>query len=249
MRTSGLPTAQEVFQFAQTVEHDAWDNTAQQNELKDHISRLTRDPGSPTIALPSSSGAVPKPKAMAGEERRYTILKLPEEPTHKPRYPTSPPKIHSAKELAGRKTDFSMYDAVLDRPATSPMDKEVESFLPMLNDYLKLQDLPAPTADASTSDSGDYVYDIFYRRVGGFNPAEYTGNVATLTGLPTSGDDSDYSDDEVEDEADEDSNDEGFYRNDYPDEEDSDSDELHHYSDSSEEFVYGDDGSDHHNWR
>jgi hypothetical protein len=139
-----------------------------------------------------------------------------------------------------------MYDAVLEKPASSPTDTEMENFLPLLNDYLKLQDIPPPTMLESSPE--DYVYDVFYRRAIGQNPAEYTGNVATLSGLPPrSGDDSDESEDEVEDEADEDSNDEGYYKNDYPDEEDSDSDELHYNSDSSDEWGVQEDSD--HDWR
>ncbi|EIM81721.1 uncharacterized protein STEHIDRAFT_142261 [Stereum hirsutum FP-91666 SS1] len=65
----------------------------------------------------------------------------------------------------------------------------------------------------------DYVWDVFFHRPGTLQDYANVGNVGTLTGLPASFGDPDESDaeSEPEDEADEDSNDEGYYRNDYPD--------------------------------
>lgn len=51
------------------------------------------------------------------------------------------PKVLSTKDLPPKKSqpDFRMFDAVLttDKPPSTPMDPEMEKFLPMLNDYLK----------------------------------------------------------------------------------------------------------------
>jgi hypothetical protein len=80
-----------------------------------------------------------------------------------------------------------MYDAVpsvevptpMAQPSAGPVDEEMESFLPLLRDYLKVTDaeltVPAPTLarvhsreQSSTrigeEDEEDYVWDVFYYR-------------------------------------------------------------------------------------
>lgn len=131
-----------------------------------------------------------------------------------------------------------------------------EIFLPMLNDYLKIHDIdigsetnpPAlkkpsgvigqPTLPQSALD-GDYVWDVFYHRPATLSEWNEAANVGTLTGLPPSFGavyDSASDSEEEEDEADEDSNAEEYYKNDYPDEIDSSesSDEFHEDSEYAE---------------
>ncbi|KAL1950234.1 hypothetical protein VTO73DRAFT_5358 [Trametes versicolor] len=165
---------------------------------------------------------------------------------------TAPPKIYSSKEMQEMKRGaaFKMYDAVPSSSsgniAPSETDKEIEKFLPMLKDYLNVNDiaLPSPSEAEANGDimDEDYVFDVFYHRPTTFQELYEPGastNIAKLTGLPSElsgllGEDD--SDEEYSDEDDEDSNAEDWYTNDYPEEEDpvsSDgSDEFHEDSDA-----------------
>jgi len=160
-----------------------------------------------------------------------------------------------------KNTGFKLYDAVLsaDKTATAKADEEMEKFMPMLDEYLKLNDISVSASSSSvpeilppsTSSTDDYVWDVFYHRPATLTEWNEAANVGTLTGLPPSITDpyDSASDSEEEDEADEDSNAEEYYKNDYPDEDstDDDSDEFHEDSEN-ESTRYEDDGSDH-EWR
>ncbi|KAG6900395.1 hypothetical protein C0993_011383 [Termitomyces sp. T159_Od127] len=121
-----------------------------------------------------------------------------------------------------------MFDAVLrtDKPRSLPMDPEMENFLPMLNDYLKhpppVENTASLTKDVTMQTNDDYVWDVFYHRPATLSEWNEAANVATLSGLPLSIANSyeSASESEEEDEADEDSNAEEYYKNDYPEEED-----------------------------
>ncbi|PPR07116.1 hypothetical protein CVT24_010952 [Panaeolus cyanescens] len=249
-----------VFQYAQTVDAASWDTGAQQRDIQEQISRLAREPVVPPPQIPPTSPVRSSADEMS---RRYTIVEhnVPR-PSTKGRFLTEPPKVISAKELEkGSSTDFKMFDAVPEKKQVpKESDSEMDKFLPMLNEYLKIHDtdigpkngsikpgaspmIGTPNADEGASDD-DYVYDVFYHRpqtLAGWNNAI---NVATVTGLPPSYND-EYdtpSDSEEElDEADEDSNAEEYYKNDYPDEEDL-SDEWH--DDNEDAFGYEDSNDD-----
>jgi hypothetical protein len=161
-----------------------------------------------------------------------------------------------------------MYDAVpaADKtPSAPPVDPEIAKFLPMLDDYLKLHDFPLTTKETtftagelatSTSKHDDYVWDVFYHRPATLSEWNEAANVGTLSGLPPSitGSYDSESESEEEDEADEDSNAEEYYKNDYPDEDDSSfddstgSDGFHEDSDQDDLIHYNEDGDDH-DWR
>lgn len=77
---------------------------------------------------------------------------------------------------------------------------------------------------ANTEDADDYVFDLYYRNSNkGRHSPQVMSNIGLLTGLNDEfGVDFDnYSSDstDIQDEADEDSNEEDYYTNDYPDEE------------------------------
>ncbi|KIJ60290.1 hypothetical protein HYDPIDRAFT_32410 [Hydnomerulius pinastri MD-312] len=233
----------DVFQFAQTVEHDAWEDQQLRQTLQSQISKLTQDSSESTrgplspVQESKPPGAPPHVPRVDDGGRRYTVKVAGEERRADPRRrPTSPPKVISAKDIP--QNDFKMYDAVLAEqgPSLPALDTEMEKFLPMLQDYLTLQDatssgsvpLSSSTSVEDASTSNDYVWDVFYRRP--YSLAEWNSvaaNVGTVTGLPPSALDdlSDDSESEEEDEADEDSNAEEYYKNDYPEEEGSDSDD------------------------
>ncbi|KAJ7644344.1 hypothetical protein FB45DRAFT_897592 [Roridomyces roridus] len=256
-----------VFQFAQTVEHDAWEDEKRKRDIQDQVSRLARESASSNPNADSSEAKAPNPRASPSipkEDRRYKIIPQEEdaeEASTRRRLPTSPPRVISAKDLppkAPQNKGFKLYDAVLS-PEKPAKDEEMEKFLPMLNDYLKLNEIDLATSSslasslhssASTSATDDYVWDVFYHRPATLTEWNEVANVGTLTGLPPSLTDpyDSASDSEEEDEADEDSNAEEYYKNDYPDEEDSSDDDSGDEFHEDSENEYQEDDSDH-DWR
>ncbi|KAH7913425.1 hypothetical protein BJ138DRAFT_1146173 [Hygrophoropsis aurantiaca] len=253
----------DVFQFAQTVEQDAWEDERLHQNLQSQISKLAQEPSEnlvpkDTTAPEKISVPAASPRPQSTDDRRYTILPVAEEDNGRRRAPTSPPKVISWRDVPP-KSDFKMYDAVLAASSNSPTaDAEMESFLPMLNEYLSLQDITASSSQASvntppdTSKGDDYVWDVFYRRPATLNEWVAAANVGTLTGLPpslTDPYDSD-TDSEEEDEADEDSNAEEYYKNDYPDdEEDSDGSDMFHEHSEGSDVDYDAPDDEEHEWR
>nr|GAT43804.1 predicted protein [Mycena chlorophos] len=239
-------------------------------DIQDQVSRLAAQPGAvPNVPMGTPSPMDPAQQAVREEmQRRYKIILQEEQEQErgvKKRLPSSPPKIFSAKELAAAKaakeSGFTMYDAVLsaDKPTTAAeLDDEMEKFLPMLSEYLSVNDITLPTKTgteslSSSTSSDDYVWDVFYHRPVTLSEWNAAANVATITGLPASLTDAydSASDSEAEDEADEDSNAEEYYRNDYPDEEEDSSEESRssdEFYDDSDDAEYVADDSDH-EWR
>ncbi|KIK26653.1 hypothetical protein PISMIDRAFT_94262 [Pisolithus microcarpus 441] len=219
----------DVFQFAQTVEADAWDDAKARRSLQQsQISKLAdsyeNEQVSPVREVRPPSAGRPKEEG----NRRYTVKAAKEETGVTPRRrPTSPPKVISAKDAL--QNDFKMYDAVPadQETAMQPLDSEMEKFLPMLQDYLSLSEVSPKAGSSSMGRRGapakeDYVWDVFYRRLYSLHEWQsLAANVGTLTGLPALSDGgfSSPEESEEEDEADEDSNAEEYYKNDYPDEE------------------------------
>ncbi|KAI6030803.1 hypothetical protein F5J12DRAFT_918912 [Pisolithus orientalis] len=235
----------DVFQFAQTVETDAWDDVKARQNLQvrlwpcsRHISQASpvREVRSPDAGRPMEEG-----------NRRYTV-RVAEEDTRAAsrRRPTSPPKVISAKDAS--QNDFKMYDAVPadQEAATQLLDLQMENF------SAYAPGLPqAPRAERGIPATDDYVWDVFYRRPYSLDEwRSLAANVGTLTGLPAGPEES-----EEEDEADEDSNAEEYYKNDYPDEEsgsDDDGSELdifHEDSDHDESLYEDSSGGEDHLWR
>ncbi|KAF7296485.1 Iwr1 domain-containing protein [Mycena chlorophos] len=257
-----------VFQFAQTVEDDAWADERKKRDIQspDWLLSLVWSPmsrwGTPSPLDPAQQAAKDE------MQRRYKIILQEEQEQErglKRRLPSSPPTVFSAKELAAAKaakeSGFTMYDAVLsaDKPTTAAeLDDEMEKFLPMLSEYLSVNDITLPTKTgaeslSSSTSSDDYVWDVFYHRPVTLSEWNAAANVATITGLPASLTDAydSASDSEAEDEADEDSNAEEYYRNDYPDEEEDSSEESRssdEFYDDSDDAEYVADDSDH-EWR
>jgi len=86
--------------------------------------------------------------------KTYTVIKPP--PATAKRLPNAPPKVISHKELLNRVKDVQCYDAV---PVNESEDAEVEKFIPMLEEYLKLSDTQQTSPGATSTN--DYVWDIF----------------------------------------------------------------------------------------
>ncbi|KAF8195510.1 hypothetical protein BJ912DRAFT_923745 [Pholiota molesta] len=246
-----------VFQYAQTVEDSAWDD-ATQKSIQDEISRLARETAVKVAAeakgaIPPAAAEVPPLPFRESQRKKLRHVDILSS-KQMSRSPRLPPKVYSTKELEARKNarDFKMYDAI--RQSETPMavdeSSEMDKFLPMLNDYLNLHDekmrSPAPSSgpkkpassELKASDN-DYVWDVFYHRPATSTEWNAVANVGTVTGLPPSfGDGYDSTSDSEEefDEADEDSNAEEYYKNDYPEEEDSD--EWHENSEYDDVMGY-----------
>lgn len=255
----------DVFQFAETVEPEAWGDRSK--NLHGRISALEREQASKAGTQPVHDDAQPPHLTRPDFSRQYTVVLEDGSPTPNP---ASPPS--DLGEDKGQ-LDYKLYDAVLSSDATSPVDPEMEKFLPLLQEYLTVHDVKpsisrtsestgsltlsvsrssAPVAIAAPgpippSDDPDFVWDVFYHRAGLTNEYDAAAKVATLTGLPNSLADAygSSSESEEEDEADEDSNAEEYYKNDYPDEESSD------YDTSEGSDLFLDDSNDYgnHDWR
>ncbi|TFK48708.1 hypothetical protein OE88DRAFT_1703791 [Heliocybe sulcata] len=269
----------DLFQFAETVEGDAWEDAKRQKALQDRISALAKLPVDERPAPPALATVPGQLSRQTSVNPRYTIVQkdLPKEEPRS-RYPISPPRVISHKELRNSRR-FTLLDAIPSEPnlANLAVDSEMENFLPMLKDYLRVNDIsltdppsaPAPTVPSSATDAsmnsslttdssfvtedGDYVWDVFYRRAITQNEWNKIANFGTLIGLPPSLNDPNESDSEPEpeDEDDEDSNAEDYYKNDYPDEEDSESDksDMFHEANSDVYSDYGDADEGDHDWR
>ncbi|KAF8742274.1 hypothetical protein AX14_005449 [Amanita brunnescens Koide BX004] len=249
----------DVFQFAQTVEDDAWKDDKMKKVIEDEISRLTREASSVEEAKVAKGTVTDKPKPPAVRQRRgdnnrrYTILEHDAVGSKPQARPKKPATVISSKDVTT--SNVKMYDAIPSPVKSRPsVESDIEKFLPLLNDYLSLHDmLPnsserpkeqravTPSALASGTATDDYVWDIFYRRPGATDEWADKVNVATLTGLPSYENlyDSD-SESELEDEGDVDSNAEEHYKNDYPEEEEL-SDEFHEQSEFEESFLRDED--------
>ncbi|KAG1822623.1 uncharacterized protein BJ212DRAFT_1444934 [Suillus subaureus] len=248
----------DVFQFIQTVEETVWEDKQLQETLQNQISKLsqnhTENNTKPSVpANVSNLSGAQRHRQLADEGRRYTIVPT-RESAENTKFATSPPKVISAKDVQSP-SDFRMYDAVpADKKLTSPVfDSDMEKFLPMLQNYLRMNDEPSQVLSAAPP-AEDYVWDVFYKRPCTLSEWNSVANIGTLEGLPPSLDDpySSDSESEEEDDADEDSNAEEYYKNDYPDEDDSDdsegSDIFHESSESEDDLRYDNPDEDNY-WR
>ncbi|KAI0248311.1 hypothetical protein BJV78DRAFT_1237447 [Lactifluus subvellereus] len=221
----------DVFQFAETVEPEAWGDRSK--DLQDRISALEREQalkaGAQQLRDDSHAPQLKRPNL----SRQYTVVLEEKSPSPSP---SSLPSALSGK-AAGRDNghlDYTLYDAVLASDASSPIDPEMEKFLPLLKEYLTIHDIKPSTSQIAESigsltpsgsrssapipiatpapfpsrDDPDYVWDVFYHRAGLLNDYDAVANIATLRGLPGPLADAyaSASESEEEDEADEDSN-------------------------------------------
>jgi len=243
----------DVFQFAQTIEDDDWKDEKCKKDLEAQISRLTREASKATKGQQVEKTMSPISRQQSEDARRRYTVELDDSSGKRLK---RPPTVVSEKEAA--KTNLKVYDAIPSPGKSGPLadaESEMDKFIPLLNEYLSLHDIPLsstqqPKKEEPKSSSGvapkgsdndDYVWDVFYRRPGARGLLDVNGNIATLTGLPPVEDElyDSSSESEFEDEADEDSNAEEYYKNDYPDEEEDDyssgtSDGFHEDSDDDD---------------
>ncbi|KAI0291783.1 hypothetical protein B0F90DRAFT_1774468 [Multifurca ochricompacta] len=222
----------DVFQFAETVEPEAWSDRSK--VLQDHISALEREQAlkAGTQPVRDDDARLPQQVRRPDLSKQYTVVLEDESPSPNPTLPSSALVAKDVEEKGH--LDYKLYDAVLSSDAPSPVDPEMEKFLPLLQEYLTIHDVkpsashktgstgsltpsysrssaPVPIdapAPIPPSDDPDYVWDVFYHRAGLLNDHDAVGNIATLTGLPGPLADAyaSASESEEEDEADEDSN-------------------------------------------
>ncbi|TFK20591.1 hypothetical protein FA15DRAFT_673326 [Coprinopsis marcescibilis] len=257
-----------MFQYAETVEDGVWKDETTQREIQEKISRLAKESETKAdwkASVPPvpdrQSPLLSKQEPVAGVKRKYTIIEAEQDGPGQKAGPSSPLATNPPTGEVKSANDFKMYDAIPSAPPAEEVDPEMEKFQTLLNEFLSLNDVkpkPTPTAQPSSSEpikstgkatdtvvdaprSDDYVWDVFYHRPATLTEWNEVAKVGTVSGFPTDEADgySSGSGSEEEDEADEDSNDEGFYRNDYPDDED-DSDEWHDGSEYDDMMGYHD---------
>ncbi|WWD18740.1 hypothetical protein CI109_103194 [Kwoniella shandongensis] len=178
-----------------------------------------------------------------------------------------PPRIMTTAETEAGPSPLVFVDAQAvsssgpsrQKPSNLEEEKEMAAFLPMLEEYLRLE--KSQTKEIPTTPAEDeWVYDLYYRDNRGSAPLHIGAGdgvtIGQLLGFEDISPPSSISGSEPEDEADEDSNDEDYYRNDYPEDEDADED-MEGYrggggeSDEdcwSEEEGDGDDSDDRGEW-
>ncbi|WVN86420.1 uncharacterized protein L203_101584 [Cryptococcus depauperatus CBS 7841] len=143
-----------------------------------------------------------------------------------------PPRVITAEETENGARPFRFVDAQAVQSGSrnrmiEQEDKEVAAFLPMLEEYLRMEQKDEKKVEGNVEDV-EWVYDLYYR--------DWTDSVSLnigagdgvtngqLLGFEDHSPPSSVSGSVPEDEADEDSNDEDYYRNDYPEDEDADED-------------------------
>ncbi|ORY22028.1 hypothetical protein BCR39DRAFT_591420 [Naematelia encephala] len=266
--------ARGVFRLAETVP-DKWEGgPSQEAALKERIETLLARK-SPSLAV--GMGVSGETKSVKRQTESLTVPRVSQIPSSKsgssmpglkyrvvpPTSPRSrsmiPPKVLSIAEIEQARKALTFVDAEAvsgPTPAETAQglkeDKEMEAFLPMLQEYLQLEQ---DTGTRTRSRSGpvrqeEYVYDLYYRDLRpslsstplGLGLGDGVG-IGALLGYsdisPTSSPESS----EPEDEADEDSNDEDYYRNDYPEDEDADED-MQDFRDPYDESDQESAGSD-----
>ncbi|GMK56280.1 hypothetical protein CspeluHIS016_0301200 [Cutaneotrichosporon spelunceum] len=201
-----------LFRLAETVPH-TWRGEGQEGEqLKTRIQGLmkTEQPSRAPAPAPPVTESVPLPTPPMAPRTQYRVV-----PRALKRDPNLPPRVVTNAEIEAAKNALLFVDATAVQEAAE--DAEMAAFLPMLQEYLKLEH--GMTTEPPQDD--DYVYDLYYRTEGECTTGT---DVGALLGYEDLSPPSTPPDSEPEDEADEDSNDEDYYRNDYPEDEDGDED-------------------------
>ncbi|WWD05279.1 hypothetical protein V865_003352 [Kwoniella europaea PYCC6329] len=199
-----------------------------------------------TVSSPSTSPLIPSHTQSQSQSQNQSQTQYRVIPPISPRTRAMlPPRIMTTAETEGRGRDsplvFVDAQAVPPssssgggqsrnmRPANQEEEKEMANFLPMLEEYLKLEEAskrPEPSL-STLSQEDEWVYDLYYRDNTSVPLGLGVGDgvsIGQLLGFEDISPPSSISGSEPEDEADEDSNDEDYYRNDYPEDEDADED-------------------------
>ncbi|CAK9783054.1 unnamed protein product [Cutaneotrichosporon oleaginosum] len=208
-----------VFRLAETVPHTWRGEGAECDMLKSRIEGLMTEPrdkteeAAETVSVPHPTPSVPR--------TQYRVV-----PGAPARDPNLPPRVITNAERDAARNALLFVDATAVHD-----DPDMAAFLPMLNEYLRLEGAaPPPPQD------DEYVYDLYFKT----EEAGAGGSVGALLGYEESSPPSTPPDSEPEDEADEDSNDEDYYRNDYPEDEDADED-MEGYEDAYSDGAWSHD--------
>ncbi|ORX37152.1 hypothetical protein BD324DRAFT_428915 [Kockovaella imperatae] len=255
-RKDELVKSRGIFRLADTVP-DTWQGQGSEGDVlrrrikgllesrQTNTSPQSPHPPQPLTPQTRPVGEPSKPRQVPNVPRtQYRIV-----PRAAQQEAGMPPRVLSNAELnaaalklvdAEAVASSSQSNKAASEPNTSNPDEEEEmaAFLPMLQEYLKLEGKSALDNPPSEPEAEQYVYDLYYRDIRSsqsstpLNLGQGDGvHIGALLGYQDDDGDSDVSDSEPEDEADEDSNDEDYYRNDYPEDEDGDED-MHGYKDA-----------------
>ncbi|KAK4046173.1 hypothetical protein OIV83_006282 [Microbotryomycetes sp. JL201] len=216
-----------VFHFAQTVAVASFDDELATKQLQSRISAALQAGATspPPEDSQHSTGTLPDTaaKPSATERTRLRIInirKRPSAPALRPCASDAPPVVRSAKDIATAAQPQQslgpsrIYDAVIDAGdektanpiniASQAEDDMMSNFVPMLEEFLSMQDNVEPTHQASSpaktlasssnpttlsngamdDDDADYVYDVYYRDLR--EPSDLEGAVIGPAGYDVS---------------------------------------------------------------
>ncbi|KAJ2689459.1 hypothetical protein IWW39_001484 [Coemansia spiralis] len=228
---SRLPTRQKtshstpiLFALGETLSESDFSDTAKRQALQDRLTQLSSHP----IEVEMEDTERPL-RPMDPPSAQFRVLSKKQVKLASPR---GIPQVLAAADLARAKLSITMFDAINEEDYVhphqgamdpyaeialgSPRRGAVDELVPMVRDYLSLEHGPP-----------EYVYDFYYARQAQSADAMLsTGAVTWMDDTEDLVDSSDENGDE-----DEDSNSEGYYANDYPDDESLSGGDEYEYSD------------------
>ncbi|KAJ2828378.1 hypothetical protein GGI24_002407 [Coemansia furcata] len=201
-----------LFALGETISESDFSDLAKRQALQDRLTQLSSN--HPTEVEMEDTEQAPRP--LDPPSAQFRVLS-------KKRVQLAPrgiPQVLSAADLARSRQEITMFDAVneeeyvhphrtTDDPYAelalgSPRQGAVDDLVPMVRDYLTLSHGPP-----------EYVYDFYYARQ--LQSADAQLSMGAVTWMDDADDLDDSSSEDADD--DEDSNSEGYYANDYPDDE------------------------------
>ncbi|TIB73940.1 hypothetical protein E3Q22_04269 [Wallemia mellicola] len=207
---------QGLFRLAETVEQSTFTSTETKEELQARLKRKAEDDLEEDAERrhKQSLGRQIRPKPTTS--RRYHVVT--EDDDKKDVFiDVEQSKNESVNRSDKKDASFDPYDED---------SEQMREFRKLVEDYLKMQETVTPESPTPETDKDDdYVFDVYYRDKADLrNNTQIMSNIGLLTGFYDEfglNFDQDYSSDstDIQDEADEDSNEEDYYTNDYPDEE------------------------------
>ncbi|EOQ99349.1 RNA polymerase II nuclear localization protein IWR1 [Wallemia ichthyophaga EXF-994] len=221
---------QGLFKLAETVEQSTFTSETTKEELQSRLKRKAEDEQDDSSSVDQrrrsnhNNAEITQPP-----RKRYHVIKGDRD--------VSSDVFIDVEEEKRRIEDGKPAEATNTAKPLDPFDEDSEQmreFRRLVEDYLKMQEVVS--IDSNDSEKGndkedkntvnnnnDYVFDVYYRdSKKSHHSPEILSNIGLLTGLSDEfGAGVDYSSDstDIKDEADEDSNEEDYYTNDYPDEE------------------------------
>ncbi|KAJ2731601.1 hypothetical protein IW152_004419 [Coemansia sp. BCRC 34962] len=239
---SRLPTRQKtshseplLFALGETLSESDFGDTAKRQALQDRLTQLCSHPTE--VEMEDTERPL---RPLDPPSAQFRVLSKQQVKLTSPR---GIPQVLAAADLARMKLPITIFDAINEEDYVhphcaqdpyaeialgSPRRGAVDELVPMVRDYLSLEHGPP-----------EYVYDFYYaRQVQSADAMLSMGAVTWMDDVENFVDSSDEGGDE-----DEDSNSEGYYANDYPDDESLSGRDEYEYSDDELEADEAPDGA------